>query len=148
MHPRATFHAPGSDISSPTVTSNAAHGRAEGDVAQELFPDHEGDIGEGPDVEPGITPRLLDPLDAFGHTAVHLADADQPHAFVMHIPRLRDRRTESLCDADQDVALRDPTGDAVSCAEAVLERHDDGVGFEQRGDLPPPPRRRPRPLSR
>ena len=51
---------PGSAISSPTVTSNTAHGGAEGHVAEELLPDHQAHVGERPDVEAGLAPRLLD----------------------------------------------------------------------------------------
>src|SRR2546430_7365366 len=46
----------------------------------------------------------------------------------------RSRRAESLGDADNDLRLRYPAGDAFSGTEAVLERDHDAVRFEDGGD--------------
>src|SRR5271154_4001435 len=81
-------------------------GRAEGHVAEELLPDHEGDVGKGADVEAGLVPGPRELLDAVGQAAVHFADPYQPHPFVVHVPRLRDRRPEALGDPDDDVLVR------------------------------------------
>ena len=95
MHPRATAQASGFAISSPTVTSNAAVGALKRHVAEELLPDHPVDVREGPDVEAGVAPHLLDPLQPVGQAAVHLADADQAHAVVVDVTRAAGSRSRS-----------------------------------------------------
>ena len=83
---------------------------AECHVAEKLLPDHEGQVREGTDVEAGIAERLLNALHALGQAAAHFADANQAHAFVVHVPRLRDGRAEALGDPDHDVLLAGSDG--------------------------------------
>ena len=135
MQPSATFQASG-------IRHQLAHGDVEGrarsaerDVAEKLLPDHERHVGEGSDVEAGVVPRLLNPLDPLRQAAVHLADPDQSHPLVVDVSGLGDRRSEPLGDPDQDVLLRDVVRDPLARTEPVLERHDHTVGLEQRCDL-------------
>ena len=53
----------------------------------------------------------------------------------MHVPWLNDRRPKPFGDSDQDVVQRDMLGHPFTRTEAVLERHDNALGFEQRCDL-------------
>jgi hypothetical protein len=65
---------------------------------------------------------------------VQLADPDQAHPLVVHVTRLGNRRPESLGDADHDMLGRYALGNALAGPEAVLERHHDGLGLQQRRD--------------
>ena len=78
----------------------------------------------------GEGPTLLGP----GQASLHLADPNQAHAFVVHSSRLGDRQPDPLGERDHDVLRRNVAGDPLARTEAVLERHDDAVGTEQRRD--------------
>ncbi len=135
MQPRATFQDSGFRHQLTHRDVEHGTGGAEGHVAEELLPDHERHVGEGADVEAGLVPSLRNPLDAVTQAAAHFGDPYQSHAFVVHVPRLRDRRPEPLGDPDHDVLFRDALGHPLACAQPVLERHDDTVGLQQRCDL-------------
>ena len=65
MQPSATAHASGLAISSPTVTSNAAHGALSVTLQRNFSQIMSVHVGERLDVEAGRAPGLLEPLDPF-----------------------------------------------------------------------------------
>ena len=78
-------------MSSPTVTSNTAHGALKVTLQRNFSQIMQMHVGKRLDVEARLTPSPLDAPHAIRQATVHFADADQPHAFVMDVPRLWNR---------------------------------------------------------
>ena len=108
--------------------------RAEGDVADELLPDQLIDVCKGFDFETSLLPERGDAVQPVADTAMHLAQADQFHAVVVHMARCLDGCPEAPGDPEQHVVGRQMLRDPLPGSQPVLNRQHQRRFTDDRGD--------------
>ena len=109
------------------VTVECGGGTAQAHVADEFFPDQLVDVFIGLDVKAGALPCGGNPLEPVGDAPVHFTQTNEFHAVVMDASGLGYRGTKTPGDAEQDIGTIETALDPLSCAEAVLDRQDQGI---------------------
>lgn len=95
-------------------------GRAEGDVAQKLFPNQCVNVFKGFCVEPGVLKQRFYFAEAGGYAARDFTDTDKLHRVVMGVSGAFHRCPKAIGHPEQHVVHRHMLGKALICTQAIL----------------------------